>query len=73
MQKTRTASEKPEALIGSLIEQSTKVGDMVTDFFAGTGVVADMCLRLSRNSFCTEKDEGRVENEIIPRLQKYLS
>lgn len=71
MRNTQTASEKPEELIWSLIQQSTQIGDMVCDFFAWAWVVSDMCLRLGRSCFATEKDENRVQNEILPRMMKY--
>ena len=45
---------EPPQLLASLIDQSTSDGDLVLDFFAGSGSTADAVL-----SFCSRKDSTR--------------
>jgi site-specific DNA-methyltransferase (adenine-specific) len=47
-------NQHPEALIERIILLSTKPGDLVLDFFGGTGTVHRVCKRLDRNSITTE-------------------
>ena len=48
---------KPPSLIERLILNHTNAGDKVLDAFAGSGVVAEVCKRLGRNSINVEIDE----------------
>ena len=45
---------KPRDLIERLVRASSNEGDLVLDCFAGTGVVASVCLELKRNFLCAD-------------------
>jgi len=47
-------TQKPENLIRRFIQSSTKPGDLVLDFFAGSGTTAAVCHKLRRKYICIE-------------------
>ena len=47
-ERTGYATQKPEALIGRIIESCTREGDTCADFFGGSGTLAVMAGRLGR-------------------------
>ncbi len=51
---------KPLALIERLIKLYTNPGDIVLDPFAGSGVVAEACMRLDRQFVCFDINEEYV-------------
>lgn len=60
MQPERTA-QKPEPLIGRLVETHSNVGDMIVDFFAGWGTTGIAALRRSRRFFgCEAKEQDAM-------------
>jgi len=63
------ATEKAKDFIRSLIEQSTKVGDMVGDFFGGSGVTAEQSIIIGRSVYIIEKSIETVTNYIKPRVE----
>lgn len=64
--------EKPVALIRQLIESSTAPGEIIADFFGGSGSTAEAALQLNRNFRICEKDPA-FHAGIIERLQKFTS
>ena len=60
-------TEKPFSYVKKLIKNSTKKGDIVADFFAGSGNVANACVDLGLDYICCEIDDifhARAENRI---------
>lgn len=47
-------TQKPKALIEKLIKVSTKEGDIVADFFAGSGTLADVAEENNRKWICSD-------------------
>lgn len=50
-------TEKPLSYVKQLIGNSTKKGDLVADFFSGSGNVANACIDLGLDYLCCEIDE----------------
>lgn len=65
--------QKPEKLIKRLIETSTKEGDYVLDFFAGTGTTAATAHKLNRKYIVCEQIDSVMEKGILPRMRKVLA
>ena len=59
---------KPERLLKRIIELSTDDGDIVMDFFAGSGTTAIAASKLNRHFILIER-EDYVESITIPRLR----
>lgn len=51
---------KPKGVVKKIINATTQRGDLVGDFFAGTGVTAVSCLELDRRYFCSELEQEHV-------------
>ena len=47
-EKTGYPTQKPEGVLRRIIQASSNPGDMVMDFFAGSGTVGSVCLELDR-------------------------
>ncbi|MCI8283974.1 MAG: site-specific DNA-methyltransferase [Firmicutes bacterium] len=58
------ATQKPEALIGRIIEASTDEGDLCADFFCGSGTVAACAGRLGRRFICVDSGGLAVSNSL---------
>lgn len=61
--------EKPAALIRQLIETSTAPGEVIADFFGGSGVLAEAAIQTGRNFLLCEKDPA-YHAGILERLGK---
>lgn len=61
-QKLDYATQKPEALLERIIESSTNPGDVVADFFVGSGTTAAVAERLGRSWVAS--DLGKPSNMI---------
>ncbi len=48
------ATQKPEALLERIIKTSSNEGDLVADFFCGSGTTAAVAEKLSRKWICTD-------------------
>jgi site-specific DNA-methyltransferase (adenine-specific)/adenine-specific DNA-methyltransferase len=48
------ATQKPEALTRRIIEASSEAGDLVADFFTGSGTTAAVAEKLGRKWICTD-------------------
>ena len=53
-ERTGYATQKPEALIEIIIEASSNKGDLVADFFCGSGTTAAVAEKLGRKWICTD-------------------
>ena len=56
--------QKNEALIQRIVEAHTKEGDLILDFFAGSGTTASVSLKLKRRCICIEQIEGQIKKQI---------
>ena len=57
--------QKNEALIRRIIEAHTKKGDLVIDFFSGTGTTASVAHKLQRQWISIEQIDKSVEKQLI--------
>ncbi len=53
-EKTGYATQKPEALLDRIIKASSNEGDLVADFFCGSGTTAAVAEKLGRKWICTD-------------------
>ena len=53
-ERTGYATQKPEALIEVIIKASSNEGDLVADFFCGSGTTATVAEQLGRKWICTD-------------------
>lgn len=65
--KVRHPNEKPVALLGELIESSSRRGDLILDPFAGSGSTGVAAILAGRRAYLVESDE-RWLSLIIERL-----
>ncbi|WP_237388493.1 site-specific DNA-methyltransferase, partial [Xenorhabdus sp. Sc-CR9] len=68
--------EKPLDLMTHIIQSSSKQGDMVADFFMGSGATLKAALKLNRRVLGVELEEARFKqteqeiNEMLPAVVK---
>jgi adenine-specific DNA-methyltransferase len=67
------ATPKPERLLQRIIQIATNEGDIVLDYFAGSGTTAAVALKLKRKWIIVEKNEDTVNTFTVPRLKKVVS
>ena len=67
------ATPKPERLLQRIIQISTNEGDIVLDYFAGSGTTAAVAQKLNRKWVIMEKNEETINNFTVPRLKKVVS
>jgi len=65
------AGQKPETLIQRIISASTNPGDLVLDFFGGTGTTAAVAQKMGRRYLLIEQIDSQVE-KIVGRMKKVL-
>ncbi len=63
--------QKPEKLIKRIIESSTDEGDLVVDFFLGSGTTAAAAHKLRRQYIGVEQMDY-VTDSVVPRLQEVI-
>jgi len=63
--------QKNEALIQRILEAHTKGGDIVLDFFSGTGTTASVAQKIGRQWIMIEQIDGQV-NKQIKRLRNTI-
>ncbi len=51
---TGYSTQKPEGLLGRIVEASSSIGDVVADFFVGSGTTAAVAEKLGRKWICTD-------------------
>ena len=69
--ETQYDTSKPEGLLKMIIEAATEPGDLVLDFFLGSGTTAAASLKLDRTFIGIEQLEEGI-NALIPRLKKVV-
>ena len=62
--------EKPADMISDMIRASSRPGDIVADFFMGSGVVIKQSLLLDRSSIGVELDEERFNQTVLEVNQR---
>jgi len=62
---------KPEGLLQMIIEAASEPGDLVLDFFLGSGTTAAVGLKLDRRCIGIEQLDGGI-NALIPRLKEVI-
>ena len=68
-ERTGYATQKPEALLRRIIEASSREGDLVADFFCGSGTCGAAAAKLGRRWICC--DNGRLAiSDATGRLYK---
>lgn len=67
------ATPKPEALIERILSIATDPGDVVLDFFAGSGATGAAAHKMGRSWILIEREERTVEGFIIPRMIRVIS
>jgi adenine-specific DNA-methyltransferase len=68
---TLKKGKKPEKLIGRIVELATKPGDLVCDFFIGSGTTAAVCLKLDRKFIGVEQLDYGI-NDCVVRLNNTI-
>jgi adenine-specific DNA-methyltransferase len=64
---------KPERLLQRIIQIATNEGDIVLDYFAGSGTTAAVAQKLKRKWVIVENNENTVNTFTVPRLKKVIS
>lgn len=64
--------KKPEKMLENIIEMSTDEGDLVLDFFGGSGTTAAVAHKLNRQYITCDQMEGQVDR-IIERLENVVT
>lgn len=65
------ATQKPEALVERIIKTSSNEGDLVADFFLGSGTTAAVAHKMGRRWIMIELGE-HAHTHIIPRMRKVI-
>ncbi len=60
-ERTIHPTQKPVALISTLVQWISNPGDLIFDPFAGSGTTAIACKELNRNYICIEKEREYVD------------
>ena len=64
--------KKPERLLGKIIEMASDEGDIVLDFFGGSGSTAAAAMKMNRTFISLEQIENQVQLE-LDRLNNVIS
>ena len=66
------ATPKPEELMERIIHVATDPGELVLDFFAGSGTTAAVAHKMGRDWVAVERNPRTVSNVLLPRITKVL-
>lgn len=66
------ATPKPEALMQRILQIGTHPGDVVLDFFAGSGTTPAVAHKMGRRWIAVERSEDTLSKYTLPRLKKVL-
>lgn len=66
------STQKPEALLERIIKSATNEGDIVLDFFAGSGTTGVVAHKLKRQYIMCEQMDGQIDIQ-MDRLSKTVS
>ncbi|NUM46436.1 MAG: site-specific DNA-methyltransferase [Anaerolineales bacterium] len=69
-ERTGYPTQKPLGIINRIIETSSKPGDLVLDFFAGSGTTGESCLKLGRK-FILMDNNPQAELVMRERFKPY--
>jgi len=67
------STPKPERLLQKIVQVATNEGDIVLDYFAGSGTTAAVAQKLKRKWIIVEKNEDTINTFAVPRLKKVVS
>ncbi|MDG0870934.1 site-specific DNA-methyltransferase [Candidatus Lucifugimonas marina] len=67
--ETAFATPKPESLLHRIIQIGTDPGDIVLDFFAGSGTTAAVAHKLKRRWVAIERSSKIVSTYLLPRMR----
>jgi len=71
-ERVEFSTQKPEALIQRIIQAATDEGDIVLDFFAGSGTTGCVAHKLHRRYIMVEQLDSQIEIQLM-RLKKIVS
>ena len=78
-EKTGYPSQKPEAILRRIITASSNPGDLVLDYFAGSGTTGAVAAKLGRKFILIDDNSQSIEiikdrlNTILPSIKyKYI-
>jgi site-specific DNA-methyltransferase (adenine-specific) len=78
-EKTGYATQKPEGILRRIIQASSEEGDIVLDFFAGSGTTGAVASKLGRKFILIDENEEsiqtirkRLENGSLDSLIEYV-
>ena len=54
-------TQKPRKLLDRIIKASSMTGNVVLDFFAGSGTIGESCLELGRNFILIDNNQAALE------------
>lgn len=60
-EKTGYPTQKPVGILRRIIQASSNPGDIVMDFFAGSGTVGEVCLELDRRFILMDNNPQAIE------------
>jgi site-specific DNA-methyltransferase (adenine-specific) len=60
-EKTGYPTQKPKSVIHRIITASSNPGDCVMDFFAGSGTVGEVCLKLDREFILVDSNLTAID------------
>ena len=63
---------KPERLMNRIIHMATKPGEIVLDFFGGSGSTAAVATKMNRRWVLIERSKDNLKNYTVPRLRKVI-
>lgn len=66
------STPKPESLLRKIITISTNPGDLVMDFFGGSGATAAVAHKMGRRWVTVELQRATVDTFLVPRLVRVL-
>lgn len=66
------ATPKPERLLERILHIASTPGDLVLDFFAGSGVTGAVAHKMGRRWITVELQESTARTFIVPRLAKVI-
>lgn len=67
------ATPKPESLLHKIIHIGSDPGDLVLDFFAGSGTTAAVAHKMGRHWIAVERSSAVVETYAEPRLSRVVA
>lgn len=69
---TPFSTPKPERLLQRVIQIGSNLGDLVLDFFGGSGTTAAVAHKMGRRWVTVELQEANAEKYLLPRLSKVV-